>query len=638
MDLKTLVNVSAQSACHHLSEARIWGFKRGFITLMLAALLSGCETLPTAPQPINQATTSKPAGTDAVAIRSVKQGLRLARLSREPLASAYRAKAARLALDANRLTEAERILKTVDVSMLNEQSLVDFMIVEALIALDQDRPTVALASLNRTNQGLTHLSQQDQVDIGLAKAMAYEQTGRALAAAQERVLVSPLLTAEAQTDNHEQLFSSLTALPTNLLKNYAEKAVTNDLRGWLSLAAMTKQFQNKPSQQQKSLSRWKRLWVGHPAAIQLPMELALLDSIVAGQPSKIAILLPQTGPLAKAGNAILSGLLAAHFEQGQESELLIYDSHQWESSLELLAKAQSEGAEFAVGPLDKTRVAELSEARLGIPVLALNRPPQSPRQRSRNGNLFFFSLAPEDEARQIAEHSMQTGLNNILLIAPNNDWGDRTTNAFRNSIAESADLNVVERRFEDGESYLPFVRSVLGVDQSQTRANELKRITGKTFEFTPRRRQDIDMIGLLANNAQARQINPALAFYYADDLPVFATSLVNDDQASKISNLDLNGIRFCDMPWKRAPSSAFAEHLQLLLPGASSSLVGLFALGTDAFNVIPRLKQLRELESLSFYGFTGKLSMEDQTLVRSLMWGSFEQGEVLTVPTIVESI
>jgi outer membrane PBP1 activator LpoA protein len=233
---------------------------------------------------------------------------------------------------------------------------------------------------------------------------------------------------------------------------------------------------------------------------------------------------------------------------------------------------------------------------------------------------------------------MQTGLNNILLIAPNNDWGDRTTNAFRNSIAESADLNVVERRFEDGESYLPFVRSVLGVDQSQTRANELKRITGKTFEFTPRRRQDIDMIGLLANNAQARQINPALAFYYADDLPVFATSLVNDDQASKISNLDLNGIRFCDMPWKLAPSSAFAEHLQLLLPGASSSLGGLFALGTDAFNVIPRLKQLRELESLSFYGFTGKLSMEDQTLVRSLMWGSFEQGEVLTVPTIVESI
>lgn len=146
------------------------------------------------------------------------------------------------------------------------------------------------------------------------------------------------------------------------------------------------------------------------------------------------------------------------------------------------------------------------------------------------------------------------------------------------------------------------------------------------------------MIGLLTNAAEAKQINPALAFYYADDLPVYATSLVNEDDASKISNLDLNGIRFCDMPWKLSPESALFNSLNKLIPDANGSVGGLFALGLDAFNVIPRLRQLREMADLPFYGYTGRLSMEQQVVVRQLMWGTFDQGSVTALPTVVESI
>jgi len=627
------------------SAANRWWHRRqiplsgsGLVMVLAISGLVGCATKPTDPT-LTPATILETSQTNpSINIRSVSEGLRLARLVKEPLASAYRAKAARLALNAGNLIEAEGILKRIAFDNLRDQGLVDFVIASADLALAQDKPAVALAHLNRPNFSQIQLSESDQIALGLAKARAYELTGRVLSAAQERVLVSPLLSPEGQTQNQELLFMSLMALPPKLLKNYAEQAVTNDLRGWLSLAAMTKQYQNRPSQQLRSLTNWKRLWVGHPAAKQLPQQLSFLDSVVAGQPKKIAILLPQTGPLASAGQAVLNGLLAAHFEQGRESDLLIYDSHQWSSAIDLLDQAQTDGADFAVGPLDKGRVAELANARLPIPVLALNRLTGTTNKEPKNGNLFFFSLAPEDEARQLARHSETMGFKNILLIAPDSDWGDRTTNAFRASLKNRDDIEILEKRFTSDQPYAPFVRNILAVDESLARANELSSITGRKFEFTPRRRQDIDMIGLLTNAAEAKQINPALAFYYADDLPVYATSLVNEDDASKISNLDLNGIRFCDMPWKLSPESALFNSLNKLIPDANGSVGGLFALGLDAFNVIPRLRQLREMADLPFYGYTGRLSMEQQVVVRQLMWGTFDQGSVTALPTVVESI
>ena len=627
------------------SAANRWWHRRqiplsgsGLVMVLAISGLVGCATTPTDPT-LTPATILETSQTNpSINIRSVSEGLRLARLVKEPLASAYRAKAARLALNAGNLIEAEGILKRIAFDNLRDQGLVDFVIASADLALAQDKPAVALAHLNRPNFSQIQLSESDQIALGLAKARAYELTGRVLSATQERVLVSPLLSPEGQTQNQELLFMSLMALPPKLLKNYAEQAVTNDLRGWLSLAAMTKQYQNRPSQQLRSLTNWKRLWVGHPAAKQLPQQLSFLDSVVAGQPKKIAILLPQTGPLASAGQAVLNGLLAAHFEQGRESDLLIYDSHQWSSAIDLLDQAQTDGADFAVGPLDKGRVAELANARLPIPVLALNRLTGTTNKQPKNGNLFFFSLAPEDEARQLARHSETMGFKNILLIAPDSDWGDRTTNAFRASLKNRDDIEILEKRFTSDQPYAPFVRNILAVDESLARANELSSITGRKFEFTPRRRQDIDMIGLLTNAAEAKQINPALAFYYADDLPVYATSLVNEDDASKISNLDLNGIRFCDMPWKLSPESALFNSLNKLIPDANGSVGGLFALGLDAFNVIPRLRQLREMADLPFYGYTGRLSMEQQVVVRQLMWGTFDQGSVTALPTVVESI
>ena len=623
---------------HHFNLNVSRRIKHGAWLALVAIVITGCASDPGRTTGQSRATSQNPIDPGKITITSVTEGLRLASLSREPLASTFRAKAAKLALAAGQFEDANRILALIKTSNIAPGTTVDYVLTKAQLALIDGYANQALALLNQNDLTQFGLSAQDQIALGITKANAYEQTGRMLAAARTRTLITPILTDAAAADNHEQLFSGLMTLPAALLKRYATDAATNDLRGWLSLAAMTKQLQNRPSQQLRALTNWKKLWAGHPAAQQLPKRLAFLDSVVAGQPKKVAILLPQTGPLATAGQAILNGILSAHFDQGRESELIIYDTNQTGSTLDLVERAAQAGADFVIGPLDKNRVTELAQARLKIPVLALNRVPTLRSGSNQNGNLFFFSLAPEDEAKQLAEHGKQLGYKNILLIAPIDEWGDRTTAAFRKAVGTDADIRITEKRFSKDESYAAFVRRILAVDESQSRANDLKRITGLSFEFNARRRQDIDMIALLASAENSKQINPALAFYYADDLPVFATSLVNQNNETKINNLDLNGIRFCDMPWKLIPDAPLETKIQAAWPEAKGPLGGLFALGLDAFNIMPRLRVLREMPETPFYGLTGALTMDQQTVTRRLMWGLFENGEITTLPAVTESI
>ena len=594
---------------------------------------------PTANQSNRAAVSTKTPALPAIrAIRSVKEGLRLANLASEPNATTYRVQAAKIAFEQNDFEQARRIIASINESQIPAFAMLDYLLTNARLQLREGDPIAALASLNQQDLSRYSPNPQEQITIGLTKATAYQQTGRVIAAARERTLSAPLLTGQPSIENQETLFNNLLTLPTSMLKSYATKAVDNDLRGWLSLAAMSKQYQNRPSQHLRALSNWKKLWAGHPAAEQLPRRLAFLDSIVAGQPGKIAVLLPQTGPLAAAGQAILKGIISAHFDQGQESELLFYDTALWTSTVDLVNVAVNDGADFILGPLDKRRVEALAAARLKIPVLALNRLNQSESVKNKNGNLFFFSLAPEDEAKQLANRGREAGHKNILLIAPDDDWGDRTANAFRSEFTDLDSVNIFENRFGEDESYAEFVKDMLAVDESEKRADELRRITGQSFEFKPRRRQDIDMIALLADADKSRQINPALAFYYADNLPVYATSLVHTQRQNKINNLDLNGIRFCDMPWKLFPAGVLVSGVQATWPESRGDLGPLYALGLDAFNIMPRLRQLREMPDTQFYGLTGTLIMEQQTLIRELAWGYFEQGEVVSVPMVVEAI
>lgn len=603
----------------------IWPLLR-FLGLggLLTALLSCTSTPGIAPQMVLRGESA--GDPSSIRISSVAEGLRLANFAQEPTQSQILSMTARLALENGDVETSQRLLATVAQGYLLPDQLTDFLLTKSQIEFHQGNYESALSLLNDRAFNRLGLTESKQIETSLLLADAYLATNRFYASAKERVLVHHLLSGNTRTANTNSIYETLLSLPTPVLTEYAKKEVSNEFRGWLSLSAMAKQFQNRPSQQLRALGNWKKLWVGHPAAAELPESLTFLDSVVAEQPKILGLLLPQSGPLASAGDAIISGIMAAHFDLGESIEIRVYDSHRVTDPFDLVKQEADQGVDFFIGPLDKAKVSRLAEARLPVPVLALNRINRARGDRL-NGNLFLFGLAPEDEAGQIARRAERERRNQTLVIAPNNDWGDRSVEAFQSALAGGATTATVAR-YDEGISHAEFVRQILRVDKSLNRAAELQRIIGQSFEFTPRRRQDLSLITLLSGAGDARQLSPALAFYYADDLPVYATSLVNDLTASKINNFDLNGIQFLDTPWKLLPKDDLGEALVNAWPAASNSLGPLFAMGMDSYNLMPRLKQLREFPNARFYGTTGTITISEQTLIRELTWATIVDGEV----------
>ncbi len=144
------------------------------------------------------------------------------------------------------------------------------------------------------------------------------------------------------------------------------------------------------------------------------------------------------------------------------------------------------------------------------------------------------------------------------------------------------------------------------------------------------RRQDADMIFLATSPEIARQVKPLLDFYYAEDLPVYATSSIYTGMPAPNEDQDLNGIQFCDMPWVLQQSSQLQEihHvMEKLWPASINRSPRFFALGMDAYQLATQLGKLQSLPSYGISGFTGRLKLNNhQRIQRELICAKFELG------------
>ncbi len=79
---------------------------------------------------------------------------------------------------------------------------------------------------------------------------------------------------------------------------------------------------------------------------------------------------------------------------------------------------------------------------------------------------------------------------------------------------------------------------------SKLRYESLKRTLTAAIKigFEPRRRQDIDIIFLIARPLKARQLVPQFKFHRSGQLPVVATSHAYTGAKNKQQDIDLNGL------------------------------------------------------------------------------------------------
>ena len=405
-----------------------------------------------------------------------------------------------------------------------------------------------------------------------------------------------------------------------------------EMTGWIDLARISNRGVGTLSEQVEDLQGWRILNGSHPASLQPPESIRVLENIVGGDAPRIAILLPLSGDLAAVGNAVLEGYIATSlknkgYDPLNPREILVFDTNE-DSLSNIVNELKKQDIDAVIGPLRKPLVAEyVNIADPRWPTLTLNS--IEPQQAGLHPNALGLALDIEDEARQAATAALRDGYQTALALVPTSNSGQRAGRAFSDTWQEQHGELVAIDTYTSSETHADLLEARLHVDQSYARMRAMRSLLAKNIEFTPRRRQDIDMLFLVGAPEQARQIKPMLAFFFADDIPIYSTSMIYNGEEDSQANSDLNGIKFSTLPWIIS-SSKVDKSLSASAP-QKGTLLQLQAMGVDAYYLSQRITQFLVAEGTVYHGVLGKLSLqpEQRNLDRQQAWAQFQSGSVI---------
>jgi outer membrane PBP1 activator LpoA protein len=598
-----------------------------------ALVVTGCQTISPqnqAPRVVTAPTTRAPAPVTQPESWSAGDYLARAQASTGMEQIQWQLQAALAFIESFDYTAAESLLDTIDYNALPKNLKGLYTISESELLLANHRYTEALSILTTNKRGLfsfiDQLPPMQQRKLQYLRARAHETSGQYLAATRERVFIGSSISDpnEAQ-HNNEVIWRNLNRVKPSTLNSLSASVPDAQLRGWIELVALTRDAGGGLLGRLEGVSQWRTRWQGHPADRFPPKSLAVLEQVVAERPTTVAILLPSGGRFGTAAQVMREGFMASHHADLANAEkppvLVFIDTDTPDSTQSLYDRALVAGAEMIIGPLEKQRVADLMTlGPLPIPTLSLN---YLPDQTYQQQNLFQFGLAAEDEAIQIAEHAAMSGYKISGILFPDTDWGHRIRQAFDQAwlslggITSEATPYVGDRDFSDT------IKKMMQVDKSEARARELRSVIKRKISFTPRRRQDMEFLVVLGNPPQARQLKPALDFYFAGNLPIFSTSNIYAGRPDPDRDKDLDGIAFTDIPWlfeEARPITGVPTAQEQVLPR-------LFALGADAYALTLQLNLLRRAQNAFHIGHTGRLSLDtNQRIRREVVWAEFNRG------------
>ncbi len=312
-------------------------------------------------------------------------------------------------------------------------------------------------------------------------------------------------------------------------------------------------------------------------------------------PQHIALLLPLHGGYGASGQTIREGFFNeyyANLAKTNKQSISIYDTSAGKNIQTLYQQAIAEGADFVIGPLVKTEVQTLHQtSSFPAPTLALNYTEVG--SGTLPTNFYEFGLLPEDEAVQMATRARESGLSQAILIAPQNAWGKRLTASFATAWQAAGGTIVDTWYYSNTAAFNQSITQLLNVNLERD-----KQLIGEAKDknlLKQRRRQDFDVVFLLAQPREARMIVPLLRYYYVNDIPIYATAAVYSGKPNPTRDVDLNGIIICDIPWKTSNSAPAADRL--------------YAVGQDAYLLSQALPHLIAVSNFSLDGKTGTLAM-----------------------------
>lgn len=381
-----------------------------------------------------------------------------------------------------------------------------------------------------------------------------------------------------------------------------QKTTTSPIQlAWIDLALISKRNSIDTQQIANELTTWRAHNPDHPGNSLFPDNITLNQLTAFSSPRQIAVLLPQRGMFAASGRTIREGFLNAYYANlykvGKQS-VKFYDTSQTQDMHSLYQKAIADGADIVIGPLVKTNVQQLKTANaFPTPTLALNYGDQGLAPLPKN--FFEFGLLPEDEAVQLAQRARKSGLQNAIIIAPQNLWGKRLVNAFSTHwVTEGGSIRDTWY-YTSRATFNQEIAHLLNIDPNIDK--KLMQEGNDKLVLEQQRRQDFDVIILFSQPQDARVIVPLLRYYYANNIPIFATSSIYSGKPNPAKDIDLNGVIVCDIPW----SMEMARNTN----SDATQSDRLYAVGQDAYLLSQTLTRLMLLPNFPIYGTTGALTL-----------------------------
>jgi hypothetical protein len=553
--------------------------------------------------------------------------LYLARRSALPEKSAHLQKAALMMYRSGARDEVEAFYDKLGDNDLIEPQLRQKNILLAGVYFDQ----------GKIYQGLGYLPELDEITQPAYKALALNirsrgvlAIGKPLESAKLRIEITQYLQTELERRRNEEfIWDALNRITeANMIRALSQQQ-TNAVRGWLELNLIARRSNMVPARIEPWIKQWNDLYAGHEAGEYFVDNLLAESRLIYINPTRIALMLPLEGKLRNVAEAIQNGFLHAYYAEGSDRPILdvINVSDKPEVFLAQYRKTLQTGADFIVGPLHKDLVnVLLLKDGLEVPTLTLNYADDSTRSIN---NLYQFGLLPEDEAAQIADYALISDQFHALTLTPDTSLGQRLQDAFTQRFEELGGQVVQSSRYPSSDNdYSSAIKSMLNIRDSDSRHAILDRVLGEKTEFIPRRRQDVDMVFIGGNPRQARLIKPQLKFHHASDLPVYATSSISSSTIDTDADRDLEGILYVDMPWiLKSDQNEDYQSVASLWPKLSQRYAKFFAMGIDAYRMIPSLRRLMVNRDETLSLNTGSVSVDEYGRVkRELMLATYRKG------------
>lgn len=184
---------------------------------------------------------------------------------------------------------------------------------------------------------------------------------------------------------------------------------------------------------------------------QAPPQQAMPAPTAAGATTKVAILLPLSGPQAALGQSLLNAAQLAIYDVGDEGFALLPQDTQGTPAGAVAAaqRALADGATLFIGPVFSPEVEAVKPiaASASVATLAL-----SNNEDMADNNVYVMGLSPLDRVGRVLAYAKKQGLTRIAALIPTTAYGEAIASAL-NEETELQGLTLVKAaRYSAGDN------------------------------------------------------------------------------------------------------------------------------------------------------------------------------------------